>query len=119
MPESIASLASMFFGAKLKGAVEHAGYEYKGAIGVAGLCNAIDASKPVAVLLDLSKEDIDIEDAVSTITEHTESPIIAYCGHVETQKLQLAESLGCYTATNGAISNSFEVVLAKVLSAHE
>ncbi len=119
MPESIASLASMFFGAKLKGVVEHAGYEYKGAIGIAGLCNAIDSSKPVVVLIDLSKEDINIDEAVAKVKNLTTSPIIAYCGHVETQKLHHAESLGCYTATNGAISNSFDAVLSKVLSAHE
>ena len=119
MPESIASLASMFFGAKLKGAVEHAGYEYKGAIGVAGLCNTIESSKPVVVLIDLSKEDLNIGEAVAEVKTITDVPIIAYCGHVETQKLQQAESLGCYTATNGAISNSFDAVLSKVLSANE
>ena len=119
MPESIASLASMFFGAKLKGAVEHAGYEYKGAIGVAGLCNAVESSKPVVVLIDLSKEDLNVAEAVAEVKKLTDAPIIAYCGHVETQKLQHAESLGCHTATNGAISNSFDAVLSKVLSAHE
>ncbi len=119
MSDTIASLASMFFGAKLKGAVEHAGYEYKGAIGVSGLCNVIDSSKPVAVLFDLSKDDIIMSEAVTAIKEHTDSPIIAFCGHVETAKLQEAESLGCYLATNGAIANSFDAVISKVLDTHE
>ena len=118
MPESIAALASMFFGAKLKGAVEQAGYEYKGTIGKQGLLNAIKSSQPSVVLVDLSKDDINFNEVIQSIQTCTDAPIIAFCGHVETQKLQEAESLGCYTATNGAISNSFDAVLSKVLSAH-
>ena len=76
MPESIAALASMFFGAKLKGAVEHAGYEYKGAIGKEGLLNAIQSNKPSVVLVDLSKDDINFNEVIKSIQSCTDAPIL-------------------------------------------
>ena len=116
MAETIAGLVSMFFGAKLKGSVEQAGYAYVGAIGESGLLKQIETHAPIAILLDLSKDDIDIEQVVRRVQSTTDTPIIAFCGHVETQKLEAAKQLGCHITTNGAITNSFDTVLNKILS---
>ena len=116
MAETIAALASMFFGAKLKGSVEQAGYEYAGAIGETGLLKQIELKSPVLVLLDLGKDDVNFAQVVQSIQSITDTPIIAFCGHVETQKLEAAEALGCHIATNGAITGSFETVVNKALS---
>ena len=117
--QSIAAIATMFFGAKLKGEVERAGFEYLGARGEVGLMKHASESSPVAILLDLSKEDIDFAAIVSTLRgdETTSSiPIIAFCGHVEEQKLAAAKELGCdVVTTNGAVSNSFEAVLQSAI----
>ena len=50
--QTIVAVVSMFFGAKLKGLCEEAGYTYKGAIGIAGALSRIESCEPVAVLLD-------------------------------------------------------------------
>ena len=115
MGETIAALASMFFGAKLKGSVEQAGYEYVGAIGGSGLLKQIETHDPIAILLDLGKDDIDVEEVVRSVQSTTNTPIIAFCGHVETKKLEAAKLLGCHITTNGAISCSFDTVLNRVL----
>ena len=117
--QSIAALATMFFGAKLKGEVELAGFEYLGAIGEVGLMKHATGSAPVAILLDLGKEDVDFASIVSRLrADETTStiPIIAFCGHVETQKLAAANEWGCdVVTTNGAVSNSFEAVLKSAI----
>ena len=56
MCKSIAALASMFFGAKLKGEVERAGFEYLGAIGEVGLMKHAKGSSPIAILLDHARD---------------------------------------------------------------
>lgn len=118
MCKSIAALASMFFGAKLKGEVERAGFNYLGAIGENGLMKHAVESTPVAIFLDLGKDDIDFKSLVSTLRSNettTSIPIVAFCGHVETQKLAAAKEWGCnLVTTNGAVSNSFETVLQNV-----
>jgi DNA-binding response OmpR family regulator len=114
--QTIVALASMFFGSKLKGLCEQAGFEYKGAIGPAGAAKRIDEYSPVAVLLDLGKEDLDIATTVSLIKEKTNAPIIAFCGHVATKELELARECGCdVVTTNGAISGSFDSIICKAL----
>ena len=114
--QTIVAIASMFFGSKLKGLCEQAGYNYKGAIGSTGAIKHIEEYSPVAVLLDLGKEDIDIEQIVSSIKEKTNAPIIAFCGHVATKELDLARTCGCdVVTTNGAITGSFDAILSKAL----
>ena len=114
---TIAALASMFFGSKLKGLCQQAGYEYKGAIGLSGLLSRIEEFSPVAVLIDLSKEDVEICEVVTTIKSKTSAPIIAFCGHVATKELDDARACGCdVVTTNGAITGSFESVIQKALS---
>jgi len=114
--QTIVALASMFFGSKLKGLCEQAGYNYKGAIGPTGAIKRIEDYSPVAVLLDLGKEDIDIEKTVASIKEKTSTPIIAFCGHVATTELELARECGCdVVTTNGAITGSFDSILSKAL----
>ena len=117
--QAIAALVTMFFGAKLKGEVERAGFEYLGAIGEIGLMKHATRSSPVAILLDLGKDDVDFASIVSTLrADETTStiPIIAFCGHVETQKLAAAKEWGCdVVTTNGAVSNSFEAVLKSAI----
>ena len=118
MPETktIVALASMFFGSKLKGLCEQAGYQYKGAIGPSGLLGRIEEYSPVAILLDLGKEDIVISEVVLAIKEKTSAPIIAFCGHVATKELDDARACGCdVVTTNGAITGSFESVIQKAL----
>ena len=115
-PNTIACLATMFFGAKLQGQCESLGYTYKGAIGPSGLIKQIQKHEPVAVLIDLSKEDVDIESLVHSIREATNAPIVAFCGHVATEQLQEAKTAGCdVVTTNGAITQSLEQVLRQVL----
>ena len=119
MPEqqTIVALASMFFGAKLKGHCEQAGYQYKGAIGPSGLLTRIGEFSPIVILLDLGKEDIVINEVVSAVKENTNAPIIAFCGHVATEQLEEARACGCdVVTTNGAITGSFESVIQKALS---
>jgi AmiR/NasT family two-component response regulator len=119
MPEqqTIVSLASMFFGAKLKGLCEQAGYQYKGAIGPSGLLSRIEEYSPVVVLLDLGKDDIVISETVTAIKEATNAPIIAFCGHVATKELDEARDYGCdVVTTNGAITGSFESVIQKAIT---
>jgi AmiR/NasT family two-component response regulator len=114
--QTIVAIASMFFGSKLKGLCEQAGYNYKGAIGLAGMAKRIEECSPVAVLLDLGKEDIDIEATVSMIKEKTDAPIIAFCGHVATEELDKARESGCdVVTTNGAITGSFDSVIQKAI----
>ena len=114
--KTIAALASMFFGAKLKGLCEQAGYQYKGAIGPSGLLSRIEEFSPVAIFLDLGKEDIVISEIVTVIKEKTSAPIIAFCGHVATKELDEARACGCdVVTTNGAITGSFESVIQKAL----
>ena len=67
MCKSIAALASIFFGAKLKGEVERAGFNYLGAIGENGLMKHAAESTPVAIFLDLGKDDVDFKSLVSTL----------------------------------------------------
>ena len=113
---AIVALASMFFGAKLKGLCEEAGYIYKGAIGPAGAIKRIKEYSPVVVLLDLGKEDLDIASTISLIKAKTDAPIIAFCGHVATKELELAKECGCkVVTTNGAITGSFESVLQQAI----
>ncbi len=119
MPEqqNIVALASMFFGAKLKGLCEQTGYQYKGAIGPSGLLSRIEAFPPTAVLLDLGKEDMNISDIVHLIRETTDAPIIAFCGHVATKELEEARACGCdVVTTNGAMTGSFETVIQKAIN---
>jgi len=114
--QTIVALASMFFGAKLKGLTEQAGYIYKGAIGPSGLLSRIEDYSPVIVLLDLGKEDIHISEVVSAVKNITNAPIIAFCGHVATKELDEARAAGCnFVTTNGAITGSFEEILNKAL----
>ena len=114
--QTIVSLASMFFGAKLKGLCEQAGYEYKGTIGPAGTLKRIEEYSPVAILLDLGKEDIDVKEMVAAIKTATDAPIIAFCGHVATEQLEEARSCGCdVVTTNGAITGSFKSVIKSAL----
>lgn len=114
--QTIVALASMFFGAKLKGLCEQAGYEYKGAIGPSGMIKRIEEFAPVVVLFDLGKEDIDIQATVTAIKEATDVPIIAFCGHVATKELEIARESGCdIVTTNGAITESFDSILSKAL----
>jgi len=114
--QTIVALVSMFFGAKLKGLCEQAGYEYKGAIGPTGMAKRIEEYSPVVVLLDLGKEDIDIQATVAAIKEKTDVPIIAFCGHVATKELEIARESGCdVVTTNGAITGSFDSILSKAL----
>ena len=115
--KTIVALASMFFGAKLKGHCEQAGYQYKGAIGPSGLLSRIEEYAPVAVLLDLGKEDIVISEVVLAIKETTNAPIIAFCGHVATKELEEARACGCdVVTTNGAITSSFESLMQKAIN---
>ncbi len=115
--QTIVALASMFFGAKLKGLCEQAGYEYKGAIGPSGVVKRIKEFAPMIVLLDLGKEDIDIPASVSAIKEATSAPIIAFCGHVATAQLEEARACGCdVVTTNGAITGSFDSIIQKALA---
>lgn len=114
--QTIVALASMFFGAKLKGLCEQAGFEYKGSIGKGGTLKRIEEYSPVAILLDLGKDDIDIRDVVTAIKEHTTAPIIAFCGHVATEQLEEAKFCGCdLVTTNGAITGSFDSIINSVL----
>jgi CheY-like chemotaxis protein len=113
---TIVAIASMFFGAKLKGLCEQAGFEYKGAIGKSGALKRIEKCSPVAILLDLGKDDIDIGDVVAAIKENTTAPIIAFCGHVATKQLEEAKSCGCdLVTTNGAITGSFNSIINSAL----
>ena len=115
--QTIVALASMFFGSKLKGLCEQAGYAYKGAIGPAGAVKRIEEYSPIVVLLDLGKEDLDIATTVSLLKEKTDVPIIAFCGHVATKELDEARACGCdVVTTNGAITSSFETVIQKALN---
>jgi AmiR/NasT family two-component response regulator len=119
MPQNktIVALVSMFFGAKLKGLCEQAGYEYKGAIGPAGTLKRIIEFSPAIVLLDLGKEDIDVPATVASIKNATKAPIIAFCGHVATKELQEARDCGCdVVTTNGAITGSFETLIQQALT---
>ena len=114
--QTIVAIASMFFGAKLKGLCEKAGYTYKGAIGIAGALSRIESCQPVAVLLDLDKDDLEIKSAVTSIKAQTDAPIIAFCGHVATEQLEEARACGCdVVTTNGAITGNFEAVLRSAL----
>jgi len=114
--QTIVALASMFFGAKLKGLCEQAGYVYKGAIGPAGAIKRIEEYSPVVVLLDLGKEDLDIASTIFLIKAKTDAPIIAFCGHVATEELKKARECGCdVVTTNGAITGSFESVLQQAI----
>ena len=114
--KTIVAIVSLFFGAKLKGLCEEAGYVYKGAIGPAGAVKKIDACCPVAVLIDLGKEDLNIPSTISMIKEATTSPIIAFSGHVATAQLDEARACGCdVVTTNGAITGNFEAVLQSAL----
>ena len=115
--QTIVALASMFFGAKLKGLCEQAGYVYKGAIGPSGVAKRIEEYSPVVVLLDLGKEDIDIPESIAIIKHNTSAPIIAFCGHVATAQLEQARDCGCdVVTTNGAITGSFDTILQKALT---
>lgn len=118
---SIAALASMFFGAKLKGEVERAGYSYLGAIGETGLLKHARESSPIAIFLDLGKDDVDYASIIKTLRSEqgTESiPIVAFCGHVDTEKLAAAKGWGCdVVTTNGAVSQNFETVLQSAIGA--
>ena len=114
--KTIVAIASLFFGAKLKGLCEEAGYMYKGAIGPAGAVKKIDAYCPVAILIDLGKEDLDIPSTISMIKEVTSAPIIAFSGHVATAQLDEARACGCdVVTTNGAITGNFEALLRSAL----
>ena len=116
---SIAALASMFFGAKLKGEVERAGYVYLGAIGATGLLKHAMESSPIAIFLDLGKDDVDYASLITTLRsdQATEAiPIVAFCGHVDTEKLAAAKDWGCdVVTTNGAVSQNFETVLQSAI----
>jgi AmiR/NasT family two-component response regulator len=115
--QTIVALASLFFSSKLKGLCEQAGFTYKGAIGPSGLIERIKEHNPVAILLDLGKDDIEIQKIVLSIKEQTSSPIIAFCGHVATEQLEEARACGCdVVTTNGAITGSFESVIQKALT---
>ena len=116
--QSIIAIASLFFGAKLKGLCEEAGYEYKGAIGLNGALKRIEEYSPACVLIDLSKDDIDICEAVTSIRCISTAPIVAFCGHVAIELLQNAKDCGCdVVTTNGEITGSFERVLKNALMA--
>ena len=117
--QTIVALASMFFGAKLKGVTEAAGFNYAGAIGLSGLIQQIEKHSPTLILLDLGKDDIDFNNVVESIKTKTNTPILAFCGHVETQKLEHASAMGCFTATNGAITGNFESVLQRVFAEND
>jgi len=115
--QTIVALASMFFGAKLKGLCEQAGYEYKGSIGPTSAIKRINECSPVLILLDLGKEDCDISETVKAIKEVTSVPIIAFCGHVATKELDEARTSGCdVVTTNGAITGSFASIIQKALT---
>ena len=114
--KTIVAIVSLFFGAKLKGLCLEAGYEYKGAIGPAGAVKKIESCSPIAVLIDLGKEDLDIPATIGAIKEATTSPIIAFCGHVATAQLDEARACGCeVVTTNGAITGNFEAVMRSAL----
>ena len=114
--QTIVALVSMFFGAKLKGLCEASGYIYKGSIGIEGLIQRIEECNPIAILIDLGKDDIVTSDVVGAIRSKTDAPIVAFCGHVATKQLDEARACGCdVVTTNGAITNSFETVILKVL----
>ncbi len=114
--QTITAIASIFFGAKLKGLCEQAGYQYKGAIGQSGLLSRIGTHSPVAILIDLGKEDIEISELVSEVKNKTNAPIIAFCGHVATKELEEARIAGCdLVTTNGAITGTFETILSKAM----
>lgn len=117
--QTVAALASMFFGAKLKGTIEQAGYTYLGAIGVSGLLKHARERSPIAIFLDLGKDDIDFASLVSELRNDqltSSIPIVAFCGHVETDKLNAAREWGCDVVTsNGMVTASFETILQKAL----
>ena len=115
--KTIVAIASLFFGAKLKGLCEEAGYIYKGAIGPSGAVKKIDSCFPVAVLVDLGKEDLNIPSTITMIKKATTSPIIAFSGHVATAELDEARACGCdVVTTNGAITGNFKGVLRSALN---
>ena len=115
--KTIVAIASLFFGAKLKGLCEEAGYVYKGAIGPASALKKIDSCSPAAVLIDLGKEDLDIPATIQAIKGATKAPIIAFCGHVATAQLDEARACGCdVVTTNGAITGNFAAVLKSAIN---
>ena len=115
--QTIVGLTSLFFGAKLQGLCEQEGYEYKGAIGVSSAVKRIQQHAPSAIFLDLSKDDIDVHDCVVKMKAISDVPIIAFCGHVATEKLEEAKQVGCdVVTTNGALTNSFASILKRAVT---
>ena len=118
-PRVLVVLANMFFAGKLKAEAVAAGYAYKGALGADGVLQAARVHHPAAVLLDLSKEDIDFAALVESLRADPGTkaiPVVAFCGHVDTDMLGQAHAWGCeVVTTNGEISRNFRGVLAKAL----
>lgn len=87
-------------------------------MGAAGVLSAVAKELPLAIFLDLSKEDVDFESIVKQLKgdEDTKSiPIVAFTGHVNTEELARASDWGCMATTNGAVSADFAGTLARAL----
>lgn len=117
---NILVVADLFFASKLKGEVQAAGYEYKAAIGIKSALQRAKDYGPSAIVIELSKENLDFESLITNLREDEATqaiPLIGFCGHMDTQKLQRAKELGCKaTCSNGQISGDFKGVLGTALS---
>ncbi len=116
---NILVVADLFFASKLKGEVQSVGYDYKAAIGIKTALLRAKESGPSAIVIELSKQNLDFESLITRLKEDGETqaiPLIGFCGHMETPKLQRAQELGCVVCSNGQISDDFKGVLSAALA---
>jgi len=69
------------------------------------LLQPVKERNPVAILRDLSENELEIQKIVHSIKEQTSSPIVAFRGHVATAHLEEARTCSCdVVTTNGVIT---------------
>ncbi len=117
---NILVVADLFFASKLKGEVQKAGYDYKAAIGIKTALQRARDYGPAAIVIELSKENLDFETLITNLLEDEGTkaiPLIGLRGHMDTSKLQRAQELGCkVVCPNGQISGDFNGVLGEALN---
>ena len=115
--ETLLVLSDLVLASRVKQEAEAVGYACRMAMGEDGLLTLARTLGPAGILIDLSREGVDCASLVRQLMDDTETgtiPIIAFCGHVQAERLREARTWGCaVVTTNGELTRDFPGVMAR------
>ena len=95
MPHCIAIVSDLIFSSRITGTANQIGATCKIVKDLASLQNALEIGDSTTVLMDLSCDGIDPEEAIRTIkSKHPGVRVVAFCSHVQTELMAQAKAAG-------------------------